>query len=162
VSIPLPAGYFAAKIEQAALWLWHLPALRRLKKALAAWGRVDSDTVFACVADYYEIKGLRPFTYPCSPFRVPLYVRPEWLELTDGSLSREQVATERPPLLQEGPQQFFQLYSDIRRELGLAPIWNGRIFRLVKLNSSRQQLSLHFEHGHFFDAVGECPVDRRK
>ena len=48
---------------------------------------------------------------------------------------------------------FFDQYQEIRKRLGLLPMWDGRLFRLVSLEPRDPGLDLHFEHGSFFDAV---------
>jgi len=126
---------------------------RQFKKALTAWSEVDSGRLYGFVAAYYKGKGVPLFAYPCSAARVPLYVRPSWLTLTDRSLVMELDGIERAVDLPKRYREFLTLYADVRKKLGHRELWNGRVFRLSELRSSADCLSLHFEQGRFFDAL---------
>jgi len=132
------------------------PSSRELDKAVAAWSTVTFPELFDVVVQYYQRKGILPFSYKSKKGKttsVPLYVRPEWLNLGDASLEMTRDDIARQVALPKEQQQFRNIYPKVRKRLGLKPLWNGPVFRLVKLHSAGSQLKLHFEEGWFFDTL---------
>ena len=155
--MPIPLGPIAWGILQRLLNvgrpLHNWWKRRRLNRAVAAWSSVDFPLLCDSLAQYYDFNGVPLFSYPGSSRKVPLYVRQSWLTLSETSLVMTMVPTERPVLLNKKASAFLDLYPRVRRSLGLAQLWNGRVFRLIKLETSDDRLKLEFELGHFFDGL---------
>jgi len=154
--MPMPLGpilWVLQKLERFVRWVWKKQKQGPLKKAVVAWSAVGFPLLSDSLVRYYEFKGVPLFTYPGLSTRVPLYVRQSWLSLTDQSLVMTLSPTDSPVQLGKKERAFVALYPKVRRAMGLAQLWNGRVFRLVKLGTSDDQLRLEFELGHFFDAL---------
>jgi hypothetical protein len=131
---------------------------RYKQSALKAWRAIKFQDACRVLVEYYGDRSVPLFSYPCSlnkQLKVPLYVRREWIDLRDESLSMslERSDVRRPHQPTQYQKDFLMLYHWLRRELGLSEIWDGTIFRLTNMQTSPDKLSLEFELGSFFDSV---------
>jgi len=132
--------------------------LRNLDAAIKAWQQVTFQDVCHVLTAYYEDRGVPLFSYPQmagKPSKVPLYVLPEWTDLTHRKLRMEYNPEPEPRYYKPSPSQqdFLALYQELRRQLGQEALWNGMIFRLTNLRSSPSELHLSFEDGYFYDSL---------
>jgi|GEM_PF-2789885 DNA-binding winged helix-turn-helix (wHTH) protein len=123
-----------------------------MSHAIAA-SKLRHSQVYPTLVKYYDSKEVPLFKYRCSPVRVPLFVRRAWTSLTNDSIKTSRDPVDHSFPLSNERERFFALYTGVRKELGRSELWDGRIFRLTKLKSVGSKLNLHFEHGHFFDAL---------
>lgn len=150
-------GWLLSKAEQLVRWVGRQPEARRYREAVRAWTHVEFSQLCGFLSDYYRGEGVPLFSYRStggSSFRVPLFVRDEWLDLQDDSLVMTRSPDERsfePTSIQ---RRFLETYLAVRPALGLTNLlWNGRIFQLVEMRSLMGKLHLRFEQGRFFDSV---------
>lgn len=154
--MPIPLGpitWALQKLVSAGIRIPNWLKRRRLKKAVAAWDSVDFQILSHSLVNYYELKGVPLFCYPGESRKVPLYVRKPWLTLSESSLHMSMIQKETPVQMTKPQKEFLDLYPRVRRALGLTQLWNGRVFRIVALETSEDQLDLKFELGHFFDTL---------
>jgi hypothetical protein len=129
---------------------------RNRQAAFKAWRETLFEDVCDVLTNYYEARGLPLFSYPHPSgkrLRVPLYVRPDWTELTNRRLEMYYAPVMRYYQPSRPQQDFLEFYHELRKELGDEPIWNGKILRLIKLQSFPNKLILEFEEGRFFDSI---------
>ncbi|HSV98704.1 MAG TPA: hypothetical protein VLI39_00920 [Sedimentisphaerales bacterium] len=124
---------------------------RRKRRLARAWRQAQPATVYAELVKYYEQDKSVLFSYPGTrygAFRVPLYVRPQWTNLSTSSLTItfDNKSKEFEP--GKSQSRFWEFY----RELKELEDYDDDVFRPVKFETGTKGLRLAFELGKFSHA----------
>lgn len=137
---------------------------RELASGLEAWKQVSFQDVHAALVSYYHACSVPLFSYPhclAERFEVPLYVRDEWANLSNGTLQMfppEETDPDHPMPYEptQYEQDFLALYHQLHRRKNTSwdPKWNDPKFVLTRIKTrSHNNVLMHFEYGLFLDAV---------
>jgi hypothetical protein len=150
--VPLIPNLSIRDIIEAIKWLKR----RNKQKAIQAWRDAKFAEICKLLTAFYADRGVPLLAYP-SPSgevtKVPVYVRSEWLDLTQQDLDMEYEPVLRPYQPSKSQKSFLTFYREMRKELGEKRIWDGEIFRLTSLKNSQSKLNLKFKNGRFFDSI---------
>ncbi|MEW6082986.1 MAG: hypothetical protein AB1607_00160 [Chloroflexota bacterium] len=129
---------------------------RNTKKAIQAWREVKFPEVCEQLVMYYSERQVPLYSYEVASSttkRVPIYVRPEWLNLSHENLDMVYEPVYHSYKPSKSQENFLELFQELRRASNETILWNGRIFRLRSIDNQKGKLHLEFEEGRFFDSI---------